>query len=100
MTDCQVCEKGEVCLKLTTEELERMAGVDVRTVDINELTDLRQIEPDMSLPPKERLEAFMEQSNNIYIHRMDDYVVKVRFQDCGSGIDEIIREYLQMKYGN
>lgn len=87
-------------MELTTEELERMAGVDVRTVDINELTDLRQLEPDMSLPPKERVKAFMAQSNNVYVHRMDDYVVKVRFQNCGSSIEEKIQEYLQMKYGN
>ena len=37
-------------MELTKERLEEMAAVDIRTVDISTLTDLRDIEIDTSLP--------------------------------------------------
>ena len=79
---------------LTKEELDRMAAVDVRTVDISTLTDLRDIEIDTSLPVEKKLTAFAEQTSNVYVNRIGDYVVKVRFQDSGAGIDDKMSEYL------
>lgn len=43
---------------LTDEELDAMASVDVRTVDINTLTDLRDIVIDTKLPVAKKLELF------------------------------------------
>lgn len=80
---------------LTEEELERMAAVDVRTVDINTLTDIRDIVIDPKLPVEEKLACFAEQTSNIYVHRIGDYVVKVRFQEKGPTIDERMEEYLR-----
>ena len=80
---------------LTKERLEEMAAVDVRTVDISTLTDLRDIEIDTSLPVPKKLDAFARQANNVYVNRIGDYVVKVRFQENGACIDEKMAEYLQ-----
>lgn len=82
-------------MELTMEKLEEMAAVDVRTVDISTLTDLRNIEIDTSLPVSQKLDAFARQANNVYVNRIGDYVVKVRFQKDGAGIDEKMAEYLQ-----
>lgn len=79
---------------LTKEELDRMAAVDVRTVDISTLTDLRDIEIDTSLPVQKKLAAFAEQTSNVYVNRIGDYVVKVRFQESGASIDDKMSEYL------
>lgn len=79
---------------LTKEELDRMAAVDVRTVDISTLTDLRDIEIDTSLPVEKKLAAFAEQTSNVYVNRIGDYVVKVRFQESGTSIDDKMSEYL------
>ncbi|MCH5343694.1 MAG: hypothetical protein J1E64_06600 [Acetatifactor sp.] len=79
---------------LTKEELDRMAAVDVRTVDISTLTDLRDIEIDTSLPVEKKLAAFAEQTSNVYVNRIGDYVVKVRFQESGASIDDKMSEYL------
>ena len=79
---------------LTKEELDRMAAVDVRTVDISTLTDLRDIEIDTSLPVEKKLTAFAEQTSNVYVNRIGDYVVKVRFQESGASIDDKMSEYL------
>lgn len=80
---------------LSKEELEKMAAVDVRTVDINTLTDLREIKIDAKLPVEEKLASFAEQTNNVYVHRVGDYVVKVSFQEDGAGIDERMEEYIR-----
>ena len=70
-----------------------MAAVDIRTVDINTLTDIRDIKIDTKLPVEEKLVSFARQTNNIYVHRMGDYVVKVRFQKEGASIDDKMEEY-------
>ena len=80
---------------LTKERLEEMAAVDIRTVDISALTDLRDLEIDASLPVEKKLDAFARQTNNVYVNRIGDYVVKVRFQKDGDSIDDKMAEYLQ-----
>lgn len=82
-------------LNISDEELDEMAAVDVRTVDINTLTDIRDIKIDTKLPVEEKLASFARQTNNIYLHRIDNYVVKVKFQKEGAGIDDKMEEYLR-----
>lgn len=82
-------------LDITDEELDAMASVDVRTVDINSLTDIRDINIDTKLPVEEKLASFAKQTNNIYIHRIGDYIVKVKFQKEGPDIDDKMEEYLR-----
>lgn len=80
---------------LTDEELDDMASADIRTVDIAALTDLRDIVIDTRLPVEKKLASFAEQTKNIFVHRIGDYVVKVRFQEEGPGIDDKMEEYLR-----
>lgn len=80
---------------LTAEDLERMQEVDIRTVNIEDLTDLRDINVDTKLPVKEKLRSFAEQSINLYIHRVGNFVVKVSFQKEGSTINDKMEEYIR-----
>ena len=82
-------------LDITDEELDAMEMVDVRTVDIDTLTDIRDIKIDTKLPVEKKMALFAEQTNNLFIHRIGDYVVKVRFQKEGPTIDEKMEEYLR-----
>ena len=82
-------------LDIADEELDAMDAVDVRTVDINTLTDIQDIKIDTKLPVEEKLASFAGQTKNIYVHRIGDYVVKVRFQKEGPGIDDKMEEYLR-----
>lgn len=82
-------------LDITDEELDAMEAVDVRTVDINTLTDIRDIKIDTKLPVEKKLELFAGQTNNLFVHRIGDYVVKVRFQKEGPTIDDKMEEYLR-----
>ena len=43
----------------------------------------------------EKLRLFAEQTNNLYIHRIGNYVVKVRFQEEAPSIDDKMEEYLR-----
>ena len=80
---------------ITQEELDAMEAVDVRTVDISTLTDIRDIRIDTKLPVEKKLALFAEQTDNLFIHRIGDYVVKVRFQKEGPTIDDKMEEYLR-----
>ena len=82
-------------LDITDEELDAMETVDVRTADINTLTDIRDIKIDTKLPVEKKLALFAEQTNNLFVHRIGDYVVKVRFQKEGPTIDDKMEEYLR-----
>ena len=82
-------------LNITEEELDAMEAVDIRTVDINTLTDIRDIKIDTRLPVEKKLALFAEQTNNLFIHRIGDYVVKVKFQKEGATIDDKMEEYLK-----
>jgi len=80
---------------LTGEEIAAMASVDVRTVDIDTLTDIRDIKIDTKQPVEKKLAAFARQTNNLFVHRIGDYVVKVKFQEQGPTIDDKMEEYLR-----
>ncbi len=86
---------GIVMLDIADDELEAMEAVDVRTVDINTLTDIRDIKINTKLPVEKKLALFAEQTNNLFVHRIGDYVVKVRFQKEGPTIDDKMEEYLR-----
>lgn len=80
---------------LTPEELREMASVDVRTVDIDTLTDLRDIQIDTKAPVEKKLASFARQAGNPYVGRIGNYVVKVCYQKEGATIDEKMEEYIR-----
>ena len=45
-------------LDISEEKLDAMAAVDIRTVDINTLTDIRDVKIDTKLPVEEKLASF------------------------------------------
>ena len=90
---------AEVIAGLTNDELKKLAAVDVRTVDITTLTDLRDIEIDTKAPVEKKLASFAGQTNNLYVSRIGDYIVKVRYQKEGQTIDEKMKEYIRRLAG-
>ena len=85
----------EAVTGLTPEELRKMASVDVRTVNIDTLTDLRDIQIDTKAPVEKKLASFARQAGNPYVGRIGDYVVKVCYQKEGATIDEKMEEYIR-----
>lgn len=82
-------------MELTPEVLKEMQEVDIRTVDIHTLTDIRDIVVDTKKPVKEKLESLAAQTNNLYLYRYGDYVVKVNYQASGATINDKMGEYIR-----
>lgn len=80
---------------LSKSELEEMAAVDMNCVDIEELTELSDIEIDTSKPVAKKLESLASQTNNLYLYRHQDYKIKLTYQKSGATIDDKMSEYLR-----
>ncbi len=78
----------------TPEELQRMKETDIREVSREELTNLCDITVDMTLNPQERVRQFAEQTNNLYIHKMGGYIVKVSYADTDQDINDVLERYM------
>ncbi len=81
----------------TKEELEAMKNVDVRTVDINTLRDIRDVKINTDLPKEERILDFIRQIGNPYCYRHGKYVVKISFADTDVTLEQRMLSYLRSK---
>ena len=79
---------------ITPEELQRMKETDIREVSREELPNLCDITIDMTLNPQERVRQFAEQTNNLYIHKMGEYVVKVSYADTDQNVNDVLERYM------
>ena len=82
----------------TKEELEAMKNVDIRTVDIDTLRDIRDVTVNTDLPKKERILDFIRQIGNPYCYRHGKYVVKISFTDTNVTLEQRMLSYLRSKY--
>lgn len=60
--------------------LEEMRDVDVRTIQREELVDIRDVEIDPELPREERIRSFVRQIGNPYCFKVGNVVVKTSFE--------------------
>lgn len=81
----------------TKEEIEAMKNVDVRTVNINTLRDIRDVKVNTDLPKEERILDFIRQIGNPYCYRHGKYVVKISFTDTDVTLEQRMLSYLRSK---
>ena len=81
----------------TKEEIEAMKNIDVRTVDINTLRDIRDVKVNTDLPKEERVLDFIRQIGNPYCYRHGKYVVKISFADTDVTLEQRMLAYLHSK---
>ncbi|MDE7034769.1 MAG: hypothetical protein K2O74_00775 [Eubacteriales bacterium] len=81
----------------TKEELEAMKNVDIRTVDIDTLRDIRDVKVNTDLPKEERILDFIRQIGNPYCYRHGKYVVKISFTDTDVTLEQRMLSYLRSK---
>ena len=81
----------------TKEEIEAMKNVDVRTVNINTLRDIRDVKVNTDLPKEERILDFIRQIGNPYCYRHGQYVVKISFTDTDVTLEQRMLSYLRSK---
>lgn len=67
--------------KLIRETYECLKNTDIRTVDPSSVTDIRDIQVDLSLSVEQRLVSVIQQMNgNPFVYRCEDILVKITFE--------------------
>ena len=77
--------------------VEEMKNVDVRTVNPDELVDIRDVTIDRNLLKEERIRSFLEQIKNPYCFKCGEVVVKISFADTDVTLEERIERYLRTR---
>jgi len=83
--------------KLTMEKVAAMQNVDIRTVNPEELRDIRDVKVNQDLPKRERILDFIRQIGNPYCYRHGKYVVKVSYTQTDVTLEERLLAYLRSK---
>ncbi len=78
---------------VTREELEKMRGIDIETVDPDTLKDISEVKIDKGLSREERIAQFIEQIGNPYCFKCNGMVVKLSFADTDITLEDRLEEY-------
>lgn len=76
-------------------DFELMKNVDIRTVDIETLQDIRDIKIDESASAEKRRQEFLSQIKNPYCFRCGDIAVKVEYKNDGPSLEECLKAHLK-----
>ena len=71
--------------------------IDIRTVDIDTLRDIRDVKINTDLPKEERILDFIRQIGNPYCYRHGKYVIKISFTDTDVTLEQRMLSYLRSK---
>ena len=82
---------------LAQARIDDMKNIDIRTVDKTALPDMSGFRFDNTLSQTERARRIYEASNNPYLFRLGDTVVKVEFADKGPTLQELMGALLIRK---
>lgn len=75
----------------------RLAEIDIRTVDKEELTDIAEIELDTNIPKEQRGIYLMERVKNPYCFRVGEIAVKVEFTPNAPTLQTCLTDFLHRK---
>ena len=75
------------------EELKRMSQIDVKSVNPDELVDIREVQIDKNLNDEERIKDYIEKIKNPYVYKYGNYIVKLEFDnESGITLNELLEE--------
>ena len=75
------------------EELKRMSQIDVKSVNPDELVDIREVQIDKNLNDEERIKDYIEKIKNPYVYKYGYYIVKLEFDnESGITLNELLEE--------
>lgn len=78
-------------------DFEKLKNIDIRTVDKEELVDIKDINIDSTLPYELKILSYIEQIKNPYCYRMGDVIVKIEFDESENALtfEECINNYIK-----
>lgn len=79
------------------ETLKQMQSVDIMSVDINTLVDIKDVNISPDLPQEERIREYIRQIKNPFCYRDGDVVIKVSFSDNNISLEERLEDYFSMR---
>ncbi|EGT4625337.1 TPA: hypothetical protein KNN56_001753 [Clostridioides difficile] len=80
---------------LTVEELQKLRQERLDDVDINTLTDLKNISVDTSISKEKRVEKLLSSGINPYLFRVGDMKIKVVYSNTGKTLSDIIENLVE-----
>lgn len=66
-------------MKVTVEELQRLADMDIRNLRREDLDNAGDIKIDRNKPANQRMREFLEKTRNPYAENVGDYILMVTF---------------------
>ena len=79
---------------MTVEEYRALLDTDFINVDIEQLTDLRNIKIDKNLSQEKRQAQFLKQVGNPYLLRRGSMIIKVSFANNGLSMEQAFENLL------
>ena len=76
-------------------DFETMQSVDIRTIDREQLVDIRDVSIDPNLPFAEKIEIYINQIKNPYCFKFGDVIVKVNHAKTEKTIEDCIEGFLR-----
>ena len=74
--------------------LQEMCDIDIRTIDLDQLVDIKDVQINTSLPRDERMLDFIKQIKNPYCFKVGKAAVKVSFADTEATVEDCLERYL------
>lgn len=78
-------------------DIAALGNVDIQKMNKEELTDVRGMELDVSVPRQLRAEYILKMTGNPYCFRVGDLGVKLEFMDSAPPLQEILSDFLRRK---
>ena len=78
-------------------DIAALGNVDIQKMNKEELTDVRGMELDVSVPRQVRAEYILKMTGNPYCFRVGDLGVKLEFMDSAPPLQEILSDFLRRK---
>lgn len=79
---------------MTVEEYRALLDTDFINVDIEQLTDIRNIKIDKNLSQEKRQAHFLKQVGNPYLLRRGSMIIKVSFANNGLSMEQAFENLL------
>lgn len=78
----------------TQYDFERNQDIDIKTVDVNALKDIKKVEINHRLGREKKVQDYIKKIGNPYLYRHDDYIVKISFTETTATLTDRLRELI------
>lgn len=77
--------------------VEEMKNVDIKTVNKDDLVDIRDVKIDRTLPKEERIKDYVRQIKNPYCFKCGSVGIKISFAKTDVTLEECMEHYLRTR---